>query len=667
MDVVAQVVVLLGVICSVLMGVTRSSGNFIMGTLSLLVCLAFQRSDGTLSMSHENIIRQLPSTIEAALDKFNVTAKTVAYAVCGCHCTYAPSYPTGSAVPTYPEYCTHYPTPETLCGEPLLDARSNGPHLPKKTFVYHDFNDYLASLLSRGDIEAMMDASCDGLIKSLASPPSRFVKTPFEAKFLREFHGPKAGQLFVDRGDEGRYAFALHVDFFNPEGMSVHGASTSSGIISMACLNLPLDIRYKPENMYLAGIIPGPTQPSLENLNHYIRPLVSQLAASWAQGVRYSRTANYPEGRVTRSAVALAVCDLPAARHLAALAGTTSHFLCSACNCYHKANYGRTDFEKWVPRDKDKLRQYAEWWRDAPTTAERERLFKEHGVRYSELWRLPYWDPPHQLVVDSMHCILEGLVQHHVRNLLPLTSNNASSPKAMAPAFQHDFELLDPERGAALSMTAKETAQVSAVHILLVAQVPDTDDSAQIEMSMSDLQEALLKKNKAALKYVCQELDCLPSKNTRLYKPDYAKALVQWVSGPLSSSKFIIKQLDSVVCSPFLRSPQRLKMLARFLWSEYVTLSGTSQYLHGLGQYRKTSETRLLAQSKQTSGDHSLLSTYPLHSSVFGELVILSRTFNQCWIIQWISFQQFISHVHGPRVSNAPRHIVHILQTMWGT
>ncbi|KAG2067677.1 hypothetical protein BDR04DRAFT_1026634 [Suillus decipiens] len=58
--------------------------------------------------------------------------------------------------------------------------------------------------------------------------------------------------------------------FSNPEGLNICRASTSCRIISMACLNLPLDIRYKPENMYLAGIIPGPKQPSLENLNHYI-------------------------------------------------------------------------------------------------------------------------------------------------------------------------------------------------------------------------------------------------------------------------------------------------------------------------------------------------------------------------------------------------------------
>jgi hypothetical protein len=45
-------------------------------------------------------------------------------------------------------------------------------------------------------------------------------------------------------------------------------------------------------------------------------------------------------------------------------------------------------------------------------------------MRYSELWHLLYWDPSQQLVIDLMHCILEGLVQHHTQNLLSLTSES---------------------------------------------------------------------------------------------------------------------------------------------------------------------------------------------------------------------------------------------------
>ncbi|KAG2746129.1 hypothetical protein P692DRAFT_20639785, partial [Suillus brevipes Sb2] len=147
-------------------------------------------------------------------------------------------------------------------------------------------------------------------------------------------------------------------------------------------------------------------------------PLINDMVDSWECGVKFSKTACYPTGRLTRSAIALAVCNLPATRHLAAFTGTGSHFYCSTCNCYHKTTYGRVDFESWELWDKDRLREYAKQWRDAATTSECERLFKDHGVRYSELWCLPYWDPPRQLVIDPMHCILEGLVQHHTHNLL---------------------------------------------------------------------------------------------------------------------------------------------------------------------------------------------------------------------------------------------------------
>lgn len=416
--------------------------------------------------------------------------------------------------------------PETRCTEALLGVGIDGKYQPKKTFVYHDFKDYLANLLSRADIEAVMDSACDELCASLSTPP-RIVKNAFEAQFLREFRGPDPKKLFVDRGDEGRYVFALHVDFFNPEGMTIRGPSMSSGIILMACLNLPLEYHYKPENMYLAGVIPGPKQPSLDNLNHYIRPLMDDMVAAWDQGIHFSQTANHPEGRLTRSAIALVICDLPAARHLSALAGVGSHFLCSACNCYHKTNYGRTDFYNWTLRDKNKTRQYAEQWRDASTSAKHDRVFKEHGVRYSELWRLPYWDPARQLVIDSMHCILEGLVQHHVCNLLGLTAERSNATHTPTPAFRVDFDLTTAEQ---LSMTRKEVTQVSAIHTLLIAQVPHHDDGAMVNAYLEQLQGSILHKNTRSLKFVCQSLGCMPSKKGRVFKVDYAKALVQWVS-----------------------------------------------------------------------------------------------------------------------------------------
>lgn len=103
----------------------------------------------------------------------------------------------------------HCLMPEAKCGESLLGHGHDGVLRPKKTFVYHDFKDYLASLLSHADIEAAMDQACDNLQDS--------------------------------------------INFF--------------------------------------------------------------------------KTAHFPTSQLAHSAVALAVCDLPAAHHLTSLAGTSSHFV----------------------------------------------------------------------------------------------------------------------------------------------------------------------------------------------------------------------------------------------------------------------------------------------------------------------------------------------------
>ena len=58
----------------------------------------------------------------------------------------------------------------------------------------------------------------------------------------------------------------------------------------MVLLNLPPSSRYKAENMYLAGVIPGPREPSLTQINHLLRPLISELLQFWDPGVWYTRT-----------------------------------------------------------------------------------------------------------------------------------------------------------------------------------------------------------------------------------------------------------------------------------------------------------------------------------------------------------------------------------------
>ncbi|KAE9391971.1 hypothetical protein BT96DRAFT_773297, partial [Gymnopus androsaceus JB14] len=85
--------------------------------------------------------------------------------------------------------------------------------------------------------------------------------------------------------------FALHMDFFNPNGIRVRGNHHSVGVISLANLALTTDNRYIPEFLFLGAIIPGHKEPTVEQCDHFIRPIIEQFRRAWSPGIRISRTA----------------------------------------------------------------------------------------------------------------------------------------------------------------------------------------------------------------------------------------------------------------------------------------------------------------------------------------------------------------------------------------
>jgi hypothetical protein len=511
-----------------------------MGLINIILYLAFADPAGVIAPKHEDILAQMPNSIQDALSKFDLDSQTTTYAVCpSCHCTYKPRFQKGSLTPIYDEFCRNRPTPESgPCKEPLLHKINDRTGLPKpiKPFVYHHFNDFVGNLLSRPDLEDAMDKACDDLKSELGNPPPEFVNDIWQADFLRSFEGPMPGTLFVDRQEEGRYGFTFNLDFFAIEGMRVGGARTSCGLISMACLNLPPDIRHKPENMYVAGLIPGPNEPALTELNHYLKPIIDDLVVSWTQGVHYDRTALHPAGRTICCAVIAAVMDLPAARKASQLAPATSHFYCSVCQCYHLDTLGRTDHEQWMFRDNEQMRQHAEQWKDASTVQKQDEIFKAHGTRWSEMWRLPYWNPTRQLVVDAMHCVLEGVAHHHFRVVLGLTSVSAASKPETRRAFSHRFTTIDLEDGPPPdNMSAKEAKSVASIHTLLMAPLEGVGDDGHVidqvvfDDSVGNLSKRLSNRNIKPLRFVADDVLSAPPPSGRIYKKHWVDTLVSWV------------------------------------------------------------------------------------------------------------------------------------------
>ena len=118
------------------------------------------------------------------------------------------------------------------------------------------------------------------------------------------------------------YAFMLNVDWFQPFKHSVY----SEGVLYMVLMNLPRAERFKPKNVFLVGVIPGPHEPK-HNINSYLQPLVAELNVLWKDGIivkAHGITAN-----AKFHAVLLCVgCEIPAARKFCGFTGHGSNKGC---------------------------------------------------------------------------------------------------------------------------------------------------------------------------------------------------------------------------------------------------------------------------------------------------------------------------------------------------
>ena len=169
-------------------------------------------------------------------------------------------------------------------------------------------------------------ASC----KDGSTPPKE--RDIFDAEILWNFKGFDRMHFSAD-GKEGWYVFLLCVDYFNPLGNKQAGKKSSIGLILLVCLNLPLELCYKPENMFLFGIIPGPNKPPLACINHYLSLLMDMLLEFWFTGVCFSHTCAYYYGSVIWCALICFVSNLPVACKTSGLTSIHHMQMCTICHC----------------------------------------------------------------------------------------------------------------------------------------------------------------------------------------------------------------------------------------------------------------------------------------------------------------------------------------------
>ncbi|KNZ55006.1 hypothetical protein VP01_2797g2 [Puccinia sorghi] len=296
--------------------------------------------------------------------------------------------------------------PPSVCGAALYRLGKAKYH-PIKPYAYQNLYDWLARLFSRPEIEPALEK-----VAALATEP--FDPT-YEAT---DIHHSKMWKLFLGP-DKTQYTkqpenltFGIFLDGINPYGNKQSGKHASITFIVMVCYSLPLELRYQPQNVFLVGIAPGPKEPSLEQTNWILRPIVEQLKVLWETGLTLSKTAHHPQGRRVRAAILPFFADLPALRRALGFAGPSATRMCSYC-LLERDELTNLKPETWPARNLADHKNAAIKSRDTPNLNARSEILMEHGVRYSVMLELPYWNIIDHHVVDAMHNLLLGLLKWH--------------------------------------------------------------------------------------------------------------------------------------------------------------------------------------------------------------------------------------------------------------
>jgi len=312
-----------------------------------------------------------------------------------------------------PTHCTHRRVRMgSACGESLFDIvvlNAKSYVVPRIKYEAQDLKQWVGRLLSRPAIE-------EQVFNGFRRPRKEYMEDMWDAGHLCRIL-LKTGERFLPGPrDETRLAFSFSMDSFNPYHMKEAKQTVSSTAIWLTLLNLPPHLRYRPENVFLAGIIPGPKKPSLSDINHSLKLLVEVLLEFFEPGVLYSRTARHGQGCRVRAILVPVVSDMLAARQAGGFASPTATNFCTCCNLKIQ-DIENLDRSTWPERDVAQQIQFAKRWRDAESLDEQGALFRHHGIRWSPFLDLPYWNPILFTAIEPMHLFDLGLFQTHCRQV----------------------------------------------------------------------------------------------------------------------------------------------------------------------------------------------------------------------------------------------------------
>lgn len=209
----------------------------------------------------------------------------------------------------------------------------------------------------------------------------------------------------------------LNIDWLQPFNQSSH----SMGVIVVQVANLPRHLRNRPENLITIGLLPGPDETTMCQLQSALKPFIQELLQLF-DGLQF-RDSNQ-ESRLVRAFLLAVVADQPATRKAGCFISYSSFRGCYMCDHTFPARNQDVkkgdnfkgikkgiDFSGVDPKPEmtDELRRsIAEKWLLISNQKERDKFWTEKGSCWTVFMELPYFDTVQGFPIDVMHNIYLG-------------------------------------------------------------------------------------------------------------------------------------------------------------------------------------------------------------------------------------------------------------------
>ncbi|KIO12223.1 hypothetical protein M404DRAFT_98165, partial [Pisolithus tinctorius Marx 270] len=177
---------------------------------------------------------------------------------------------------------------------------------------------------------------------------------------------------------------------------------------SFSICNLPPEYRYCTSNLLLTSILLGPKEQSPDEIQCFLRLIMSDLLHLWKEGIWVS-TPSCPNGHLICVILVAVVCDKPAAHKIGSFGSHSHTHFCHNCwICQNDKDKNEAFIRDGLLQTDKEHHKLGEKYHLLTTAAAHKKFVKEFTTRFTKLSCLLYFDLVNQIIINPMHNLFLG-------------------------------------------------------------------------------------------------------------------------------------------------------------------------------------------------------------------------------------------------------------------